>query len=45
MTVEHKDSTSQAPLRHPAAFEPLTLITTVLLSVVGAFIGIRLITT
>lgn len=45
MTVEHKDSTSQAPLRHPAAFEPLTLITTVLLSVIGAFIGIRLITT
>ncbi len=32
-------------LNHPRAFEPLTLVVTLVLSVVGAFIGMRLITT
>ncbi|MFT3875993.1 MAG: OPT/YSL family transporter [Propioniciclava sp.] len=40
---------TQAPasggLNHPRAFEPLTFVVTLLLSIVGAFIGIRLITT
>lgn len=33
------------PLRHPSAFAPRTLIITVLLSVLGAFIGLHLVTT
>jgi len=31
--------------RHPRAFEPVTLVVTVLLSVLGAIIGLVLITT
>lgn len=38
-------STSTQPLRHPSAFAPRTLIVTVLLSVLGAFIGLHLVTT
>lgn len=38
-------STSTEPLRHPSAFAPRTLIITVLLSVLGAFIGLHLVTT
>ncbi|WP_147916159.1 OPT/YSL family transporter [Ruania zhangjianzhongii] len=38
-------STSTEPLRHPSAFAPRTLIVTVLLSVLGAFIGLHLVTT
>lgn len=33
------------PTRHPRAFEPLTLVVTIALSVLGAIIGVHLITT
>lgn len=39
-------STEQLPPKtHPRAFEPITLIVTVVLSVLGAVIGVHLITT
>lgn len=39
-------TTTQAPpLRHPSAFEPVTLVLIIVLSVVGALIGLHLITT
>lgn len=44
-------ATPQAPapedqrLHHPSAFEPRTLIVTILLSVIGAYIGLHLVTT
>ncbi|WP_206079946.1 OPT/YSL family transporter [Propioniciclava coleopterorum] len=44
MTTE-PTTTTQAPLRHPSAFEPITFILIILLSVVGALIGLHLITT
>lgn len=37
--------TETGPLRHPSAFSPATLIITILLSVLGAFIGLHLVTT
>ncbi|MBK1787242.1 OPT/YSL family transporter [Prauserella cavernicola] len=37
--------TSTEPLRHPRAFAPRTLVITILLSVLGAFIGLHLVTT
>ena len=49
MTTSDTSSTpetqEQEPLRHPRALAPATLIFTILLSVLGAFIGMRLITT
>lgn len=44
-TSDTETPVEQQPLRHPRAFAPATLIFTVLLSVLGAFIGMRLITT
>ncbi|MCS3841915.1 OPT/YSL family transporter [Microbacterium sp. AK031] len=38
-------SEERPPTKHPRAFEPLTLIVTIALSVLGAIIGVHLITT
>ena len=42
--VSHTETTSP-PLVHPRAFAPGTLILTLLLSALGAFVGLHLITT
>lgn len=45
MTSTPTETPTEQPLRHPGAFSPVTLIFTVLLSVLGALIGLHLITT
>jgi uncharacterized oligopeptide transporter (OPT) family protein len=44
MATDATPATTQ-PLKHPTAFAPRTLVITVLLSVLGAFIGMHLVTT
>ncbi|MFC4554940.1 OPT/YSL family transporter [Georgenia faecalis] len=45
MSSETRDATIDAPLTHPSAFSPRTILVTVALSVVGAFVGLHLVTT
>lgn len=45
MSSPTTDERTDQPLRHPRAFEPSSIIFMIALSVLGAFIGLRLITT
>ena len=45
MSSTAPDTRTDQPLRHPSAFSPATLVFTVLLAVLGALIGLHLITT
>lgn len=45
MTQDQKSPPAAGGLKHPSAFEPLTLVVTAALSIIGAIIGLRLITT